>query len=112
MLTLGTTAEVGGAADTGGVAGAALGVATRAGAGAAAGPKAGAGPGAGARQGSDGASAQTAVQLPDVMAFSVVASTTVQPLQTASDVDVRLSVTHWLPRMAAVRLLTKLPSRW
>ena len=110
MLTLGMVAGV--AAGTGGVTGTAVGVATGAGAGAAMGAKAGAGPGATALQGNDGSVAQTAVQLPADMAFRVVESTTVQPLQTASDVDVRFSVTHWSLRMADVKLLTKLPSRW
>lgn len=72
---------------------------------------AGAGAGASAWQGNEGSSAHTAVQLPNEMALRVVTSTTVQPPQTANWVEVRLSVTQSLLRMAAVRLLTKLPSR-
>ncbi len=56
--------------------------------------------------------AHTAVQLPDETALSVVASTTVQPPQTASCVVVRFNETQSSPRMAAVKLLTKPPSRW
>lgn len=56
--------------------------------------------------------AHTAVQLPDETALRVVASTTVQPPQTASCVVVRFKETQSSPRMAAVKLLTELPSRW
>ena len=84
------TARVGAAAgwEAGATAGARSGAENAAvGAGAAAtsaGAGAGAGAGAAAWQGSEGSPEQTAVQLPDTMALSVVASTTVQPLQTAS----------------------------
>ena len=81
------TARVGAAAglEAGATAGARSGAENAVGAGAAA-TTAGAGAGAGAAawQGSEGSPEQTAVQLPDAMALSVVASTTVQPLQTAS----------------------------
>jgi len=55
--------------------------------------------------------AQTAVQLPEEIALRVVASTTVQPPQTASCVVVRFNETQSSPRMAAVKLLTKPLSR-
>ena len=73
---------------------AAAGVAAGAGAGAATGPRAGAGAGASGWQGRDDWSAHTAVQFPEAIAFSVIASTAVQLLQTDSDVDAKLSVTH------------------
>lgn len=79
------TARVGAAAgwEAGATAGARSGAENTVGAGAAA-TTAGAGAGAAAWQGSEGSPEQTAVQLPDAMALSVVASTTVQLLQTAS----------------------------
>ena len=81
------TARVGAAAgwEAGATAGARGGTESADGAGAAAiTAGAGAGAGAAAWQGNKGSPAQTAVQLPEAMALSVVASTTVQPLQTAS----------------------------